>query len=471
MADEMAVAQKIERGRALRGEMPRASHAAVGAVDRDPIALLEASSEGRVERLVPLRYGRMLASPFAFYRGSAIIQAHDLATTPRTGLAVQICGDAHLSNFGGFATPERNFVFDINDFDETHPGPWEWDVKRLAASVVLAARHLGFEAEADAMVHGAVESYRTSIREFSEMTALDLWYQKTTFESLLERSTYDEGRRQIEKAIEKAAQRTHENLLPRMADKVNGRWVMRDTPPSLFHVQGRSTLLSAGDDWISIDVPAAARVLFENYLESLTPSQRHLLGKFEYQDVAFKVVGVGSVGTRCLAMLLSDLHDDPLFLQIKEANRSVLAGYLAPEFKTVSHEGQRIVTGQRLMQSAGDSFLGWGTGQLGRQYYVRQLRDMKFSAELELFDETLLGNYARLCAETLARAHARSGYVALEIGGYLGGKERFAEALVDYAKGYADQVEKDYAEFRRACRQGRLEARTDEDMAADFAAA
>ena len=243
--------KRIEIGQAIRDSVPRASHSSVGDAKRDPIKLLKANSSGRVERLIPLRYGRMLASPFAFYRGSAILQAHDLATTPHTGLTVQICGDAHLMNFGGFATPERNLVFDMNDFDETHPGPWEWDVKRLAASITVAARSLGFKsAAADKMVFNAVENYRTCMIEFSRMGALDLWYEMTTFDELLKRSKYEEGRKAIAKAMEKAQSRTQKSLLPKMASKVKGKWQFREDPPELFHHSGENSMFGTKDPMV-----------------------------------------------------------------------------------------------------------------------------------------------------------------------------------------------------------------------------
>ena len=250
-----ALKQRIESGRALRKNVPRASHTDVGNVKRDPIKLLKESSAGRVARLVPLRYGRMLTSPFAFYRGSAAIQAHDLATTPYSGLVHQICGDAHLMNFGGFATPERNLVFDMNDFDETHPGPWEWDVKRLAASIAVGARDMGFKASAtDEMVFNAVENYRIQMAEFARMSALDLWYEKLTFQNMFEQAKYESGRKQIVKVMANAERRTGASLLPKMAEQVNGKWQMRDAPPGLFHIHGNNTMLDAKDKAMHIDV-------------------------------------------------------------------------------------------------------------------------------------------------------------------------------------------------------------------------
>jgi len=472
MAENNTLEKRIKAGRALRVNVPRSSHGDVGNVTkRDPISLLEESSAGRVKRLVPLRYGRMLVSPFAFYRGSAIIQAHDLATTPHTGLVQPICGDAHLMNFGGFATPERNFVFDINDFDEAHPGPWEWDVKRLAASFVVGARHLGFEpAATDELVFNAIENYRIRMTDLASMGELDLWYEKMTFDYMLQNAKYEEGRKGIAKAIEKAQSRTQGSLLRKMAEKINGKWIMHDAPPDLFHIQGRSTLFEADEDWAQLDLQAALSNMLKNYLTTLSPSHRELLGRFQVQDVAFKVVGVGSVGTRCLALLMTDIHDQPLFLQVKQAVPSVLARYVPVGKSPFKHEGQRVVFGQRMMQSASDMFLGWngGSGATVRHFHIRQLRDMKFSAEVETLSELTFGRYAWLCCDILARAHARAGGLAPEISGYLGKSGQFAEALVSYANSYADQVERDFQAFRDACRSGRLAAQTEADFGADL---
>lgn len=465
------LAEKFSAGRALRKQTNRPSHKAIGHVDRDPVKLLDASSAGRVQRLVPLRYGRMLTSPFAFYRGSAIIQAHDLAGTPHTGLTQQICGDCHLMNFGGFATPERNLIFDINDFDETHPGPWEWDVKRLAASLTLAARHLDLKAaDADEAVFTAVKSYQRNMGSYAQTGALALWYERITLESLIADTPDKVARQTLTKSVSKAQGRTQENLLPKMGEKIDGRWVIRDTPPGLFHVHGNSTLFDKDDDWTQLGgwQPLAEHLLKE-YEQSLRPSHRQLLGNFNIQDLAFKVVGVGSVGTRCLALLMTDAQEQPLFLQIKQAVRSVLAPYVPQHKKTAfKHDGQRVVVGQRLMQASSDLFLGTSTGPSGRHFYFRQLRDMKISAEIEMFDVNLLRHYASLCGHVLARAHARAGGHAPQISAYLGKGDAFANALVVYARDYADQVHRDFETFRAACRTGRLLAQTEADFGADI---
>ena len=469
MADTNILEHAINQGKNLRNEVPRISHAAVGNIKRDPIKLLMESNKNRIERLVPLRYGRMLASPFAFYRGSACIQAHDLSTTPQTGLLQQICGDAHIMNFGGFATPERNLVFDINDFDETHIAPWEWDIKRLAASVTIAARELGFKRNAtDEMVFNAVEHYKKSIAEYAEMSALDIWYRKITFDEMLASSIYDEGRKQIEKLMKKAEQRTHVNLLPKMAEKRDGKWVLNDEPPETFHIQGRATLIAPNDKWMFTDQDKAINLVFGKYLKTLAPSHQLLLTRFKIQDMVFKVVGVGSVGTRCLALLLTDSHENPLFIQVKQALPSVLSPYIPKQKENDKQRGQQIVFGQRLMQSASDSFLGWAKGPLGYEFYFRQLRDMKISAEIELLTEQVFGRYAWLCCDILAHAHAKAGGLAAQMTGYLGNNTDFSEAIVRYANNYADVVESDYEKFRTACRNSVLKAQTDSDFKADL---
>lgn len=459
---------RMAHGKSRRQNVPRRAHEAIGNVDRDPIALLEESSKGRVERLVPLRYGRMIASPFTFYRGSAIIQAHDLAGTPNSGLIMQICGDCHLSNFGGFATPERALLFDVNDFDETSPGPWEWDLKRLAASFVVAARHLRHSAAAAAdLVFQVVTSYRNRMAEYAAMGILETWYNRITFERLLESTIDFDIQKRIRRAMERAAARTHESLLPKLTEHDGDRWRILDAPPAVFHVLGEHTLFDSDDDWLRVDDPAAmVEKGFNEYVSTLAPDRRHLLSHFKLHDIAFKVVGVGSVGTRCLTQLMIDTHGKPLFLQVKEASKSVVARcFKSP---AVSHEGRHVVEGQRLMQAASDLFLGWSKGPSGRHFYFRQLRDMKFSADIELMDANLLAAYGRVCGWVLARAHAKAGGMAAEISGYLGTSDRMAESMIAYSNAYADQVERDYDVFVKACRSGRLEARTDADMAADF---
>jgi uncharacterized protein (DUF2252 family) len=442
----------------------------VGNIDRDPVELLKISSAGRIEKLVPLRYGRMIQSPFAFFRGSAIIQAHDLAGTPSSGLHMQICGDCHLANFGGFATPERTLIFDVNDFDETSLGPWEWDLKRLVASFVVAARHLGHKrGVAEELVRRVVGSYQTHMAGYAQLSVLETWYDRISFERLLTEEVSPEASRRIQRGMEKAADRTSAALLPKMSHQVDGRWIIRDAPPVVFHGAGAASLLSAEDRWEGGgSTQEALDEAFESYVSTLAPDRRRLLSYFTGQDMAFKVVGVGSVGTRCLVYLMIDRNGKPLFLQIKEAVQSVIARYF--EAPRVAHEGQRVVDGQRLMQAASDMFLGWTKGPRGRHFYVRQLRDMKLSAQIELMDAELLGEYGALCGWVLARAHAKASGDAAAISAYIGTSDRLADAIVKYAEAYADQVERDYEVFVDACRSGALEARSEEDMEADFRA-
>jgi uncharacterized protein (DUF2252 family) len=469
----MNTVQSVEKrkaeGRAAREKVARKVHTEVGDVDRDPIALLESNSAGRVQRLVALRYGRMLASPFAFFRGSAIIQAHDLAGTPDSGMPIQICGDCHLVNFGGFATPERSLIFDVNDFDETAIGPWEWDLKRLVASVVVAGRHLGHGAAlAREFAYATAESYRRRIAEYAEMGALEVWYQKITFEDLL--NTYGEGeaRKRLKRGIEKAATRTHESMLSKLAEFNGTTWKIRDVPPGVFHIKGEQTLFDPEDDLFKIvNGHEAVKKVFDEYLSTLSSDRRELLAEFEYQDIAFKVVGVGSVGTRCMILLFVDHFDKPLFIQCKEASQSVIAQFYKSR-SHIKHQGQRVVDGQRRMQAASDPFLGWSTGPFGRHMYLRQLRDMKVSPEIEVFSAELLRQYGALCGWVLARAHAKAGGNAVQLAAYMGKNDQLSLALTDYAVAYADQVEKDFDVFQKACRVGKLDARTDADLAADF---
>ncbi|QGZ63920.1 DUF2252 domain-containing protein [Paraburkholderia acidisoli] len=463
-----SIAEREAAGRAARERARRSSHKETGDLKRDPLELLQKNSEGRVPNLVPLRYGRMIVSPFTFFRGSAVLQAHDLAHVPNTGMAMQICGDAHLLNFGAFATPERQLVFDLNDFDEVAPGPWEWDLKRLVASLVVAARNMRYSrGVAEELVMTAVNSYRDRTREYAEYGALDLWYDRITFDRMIETALTPEGRRLLRRGMDKAAGRTHESMLEKLAARDGERWTIRDAPPALFHMHGANTLFEPEDDWFALgDWKKLIEPMYADYLKTLAADRRELLEHFAMQDLVFKVVGVGSVGTRCLVMLLTDHHEKPLFLQVKEARASVVAQYYKSQ--KCKHEGARVVQGQRLLQAASDIFLGWTTGPSGRHFYVRQLRDMKLSVELELLDSTLLAGYARLCGWAMARAHAKSGNASIEIGAYIGKSDQFAEALVSYAFAYADQVERDYEAFVKAARKGEIVARGDEDMAADF---
>ncbi|MFM0752259.1 DUF2252 domain-containing protein [Paraburkholderia strydomiana] len=463
------IAEREARGRAAREKSKRSSHKTVGALDRDPTDLIKQSSEGRVQNLVPLRYGRMAVSPFTFFRGTANLQAHDLSQVHDSGLTMPICGDGHLMNFGGFATPERQLVFDLNDFDEVSVGPFEWDLKRLATSLVLAARHMRLSrGTAEHLVMTAVSEYRNRMAQYAQCGALELWYERITFDRMAETALSPERRRAVRRGMEKAASRTHESLFEKMAEHDGERWVIRDAPPALFHVLGSNTLFTAeeADELKGSHGHKILDGMWSEYMKTMSHDRRELLGQFSVQDIVFKVVGVGSVGTRCMAVLLVDPTGKPLFVQIKEARPSVIARYY--KSPPVKHQGERVVQGQRMLQAASDIFLGWATSSLGRHYYFRQLRDMKLSASIELFDSDLLDGYARLCGWAMARAHAKASGQAVEVSAYIGRGDQFAEALAAYAASYADQVERDYDVFVKACRSGVIEARSDEDMAADF---
>ncbi|MCW3481845.1 DUF2252 domain-containing protein [Neisseriaceae bacterium JH1-16] len=458
--------QFYAEGKALRTACPREAQAELPKTrHRDPIALLQESSAGRVPALVPVRYGRMLASPFAFFRGIALLQASDLAQTPSSGETVPACGDAHLMNFGFFASPERNLLFDINDFDETHPAPWEWDVKRLAVSLVLAARELGFsEPQAKKVVEDATLSYQVHMQKLAQMSTLDVWYRRLTLDDMASAAGNNDAlQRRVARVAERARNRTHDRLLPKITEIDNGERRLKDNPPMLFHVHEGGTLLPDDDHWLCTgDWQGLLEPMFKSYRSTLKEDRMALLDRFRATDLAFKVVGVGSVGTRCLVALMEDDYAQPLFLQIKEARPSVLERYTAKNKH--QHQGKRVVFGQRLMQAASDLFLGWTTGPTGRHFYVRQLRDMKISATLETFDLDALSAYGEACAWTLARAHAKAGGRSAQLAGYLGKGTKFAEAIARYALAYADQVEADYETFRGAVRAGKLPVETPEEL-------
>lgn len=459
---------RLKQGKDARKNCPRNTQASTGKMSRDPLPLIKASSEGRIKSLVELRYGRMLVSPFTFYRGNALLQAHDLAATPTMGLTSPICGDCHLMNFGGFATPERNLLFGVHDFDEVHPGPWEWDVKRLVASIVVAARDLRHgETIEETVCREVVSAYQETMLECAEQSSLETWYESIRYDDLRKQAN-KKTLEHIERAIEKAEGRSHAELLPKISERdAHGRLIIRDDLPEIFHLHKNTTLLDADDDWLRhSDWRPIYDAFMREYPGTLQADRRALFSRFHAQDMAFKVVGVGSVGTRCLVVLLTDDQEFPLFLQFKEARRSVLADYVKTK-STVRHNGQRVVEGQRLMQSASDLFLGWTTGPSGRHFYVRQLRDMKISAELETFDADTFAAYGRVCGRALARAHAKSSGQAAQISGYIGKSDALADALFKYAKSYATQNEQDFERFQQACRKGRLQARSEADFAAD----
>jgi uncharacterized protein (DUF2252 family) len=448
---EQSPDERFAAGKALRETLPRSAHATwKRPTDRqDPIALLQSSDPERLPELVPIRYGRMLQSPFVFYRGAAAVMAADLAHTPNTGLKVQACGDCHLMNFGGFATPERNVLFDINDFDETLPAPWEWDVKRLVASFVLAARSNGLSdgVGREAAV-ATTRNYRKRLREYARMAPLDLWYARVTAEDIAEMvpaPVQARLRARVEKAMSGSSA---EFDFPRLAGVVGGRTTIRDAPPLIFHPE----IARAPDFTKTLDDVFAA------YRDTMSDERRVLLDRYRVVDAAIKVVGVGSVGRRCWIALLMSAANDPLFLQFKEAVPSVLEPYAGASH--YAHHGQRVVVGQRLTQPASDLFLGWVTEPNGRQFYVRQLRDAKIKPLVETFDEELMILYGKICGWALARAHAKSADVA-GIAGYLGTGDQFDEAMGDFALAYADQAERDHAALKAAVRKGTVTATTD----------
>jgi uncharacterized protein (DUF2252 family) len=439
--------QRRERGRAARRVVPRGSHAEwAPAPDRpDPIALLEAQARDRIPDLIPIRYSRMMASPFAFMRGSAIVMANDLASTPKTGIQAQLCGDAHLLNFGAYASPERALLFDLNDFDETLAGPWEWDIKRLAASFVVAGRENGFDAtDCREAAQASVASYRQRIAEFSEMRELEVWYSRVSVEEV--RGLLSDARKatakKLGKSVRKARGRDSLQALSKLTRVVDGRRTIDDDPPLLVRIP-------EGDE-----IRAQIYAILEGYKRTLQEDRRYLLDRYRFVDAARKVVGVGSVGTRAYVVLLEGRDEyDPLFLQVKEAGASVLEGHVPSS--SYKHHGHRIVAGQRLMQAASDIFLGWLRGTEGRDFYSRQLKDMKGSANVEDMSPDELVLYAGLCGWTLARAHARSGD-RVQIAAYLGKSERFDGAVADFAEAYADQTEQDHAALCAAVKSGRV---------------
>ena len=439
--------QRYAAGKALRDRVPREQHGEWKAPRKrpDPVDLVTESSKGRIPELIPLRYGRMSVSPFTFYRGAALNMAADLAGTPQTGISVQVCGDCHLMNFGGFATPERREIFDINDFDETLPGPWEWDLKRLAASFALAARSNGFAAaDQRSAARACARSYRKWIAKYADMRALDVWYARIDMDAVLAAASDVESAARLRKRLTKtAAKSVPESDFPKLVEGSGGQFVIKDNPPLVYHDQ-RINLSSDRENLLGT---------FADYQKSLPDDRRALLDRYRIVDFAVKVVGVGSVGSFCGIVLLMAEDDDPLFLQVKEARASVLELYLGKS--AYPNGGQRVVVGQRLMQSASDIFLGWTAGQRGRQFYFRQLRDMKIKFLVESFNPVTMLDYAAMCGRTLARAHARSGDAAM-IAGYLGGKDVFDRAIARFAQSYADQSERDHAAFMSAIRKRRI---------------
>jgi uncharacterized protein (DUF2252 family) len=449
--------ERAAEGRAIRNRVPRSSQAGwePQTERRDLVDLLVESNAGRLEALVPIRFGRMSASPFAFYRGAAALMAADLAITPTSGIQVQACGDAHLMNFGGFATPERNVIFDINDLDETLPAPFEWDLKRLAASVVIAAQHLEFPASDTArLVTDLVREYRERMRDYAEMRALDVWYDKIDLQKYEDRTAdpvvMAAMRKRIAERIEvERRKQVPDHLYPKLVVHEGAQPRIKDVPPLIFHPT----------EEIAPGLATGYEDAVASYRESLAEHVRVLFDRFHLVDLALKVVGVGSVGTMCAVGLFMASDNDPLFLQVKEARASVLEPYAGAS--RYANHGQRVIEGQRLMQTASDVFLGWTRGKNGRHFYLRQLRDMKMSVILDDWDTGMLRQYARMCAHALSRAHARSGDAAM-IAGYMGSGQTFDDAITEFATEYSSQNRRDYRAFVRAIREGRILAKMDD---------
>jgi len=465
MSERVAAVERIPReervawAKAQRATTPLACHEAWDpASDRDPIALLEGQATTRVAELVPIRHGRMLASPFSYYRGAALPMAADLASTPTSGITVQLCGDAHMSNFGFFGSPERHLVFDLNDFDETSPGPWEWDVKRLVTSLEIAGRDNGYSTKQRAAItRRAARSYRENMRKFANQSALEVWYAHLDIDALLPefQALLDPKRTPaVWRAVAKA--RAHDSLdaFSKLAEIVDGQPRIVHNPPLIVPVEH---FVHSGDRKVAMTF---LEQLLSSYFDTLLPDRRYLIEQYEFVHFARKVVGVGSVGTEAwIALFLDHDHGSPLFLQIKEAQASVLEPFTAAsEF---ANHGQRVVSGQRLMQSASDIFLGWERVPrergIERDYYLRQLRDWKGSADVAGMTPEGMELWARMCGWTMARAHARSGD-RIGIASYLGKSDTFDNAVAQFAVTYADQNERDYAALRSAVDQGRLEA-------------
>lgn len=444
-----AIGERTAEGKSLRKQCSRRSHGIWNApADRtDPIELLIESSEGRVPELVPIRYGRMMASPFAFFRGAAAIMASDLSHTSSTGSALQICGDCHCLNFGGFATPERKVAFDINDFDETSVGPWEWDVKRLTPSLVLAGRANGFDAaDCREAAWRAARGYRLAMAEYASMPVLDAWYSMLELDAIIDESGDTAQAAFARKRLQKASDsHARDKEFAKLAYQAGDRPRIKDSPPLIYHPAG-----AEGEEFRK-----DAEVSLESYKATLPPERRILFERYALVDSAMKVVGVGSVGTRCGVALLMSGNGEALFLQFKEARRSVVERYAGAS--PYAHPGERVVRGQLLMQAASDIFLGWTTGPSGTHLFMRRLSDAKIKPMVETFSASTLKFYGEVCGRALARAHSRSGDAVL-LAGYLGQSDVFEDAMSEWGVAYADQTERDHAELVKAVRSSRLEA-------------
>ncbi len=445
--------ERYEMGKQLRKKCPRSSHSKwkAPANRHDPVELIIESNKDRIPKLIPLRHGRMARSPFTFYRGAALNMASDLSGTPVSGITVQACGDAHLCNFGGFATPERNVIFSINDLDETLPAPWEWDIKRLAASFVVACRNNNLSEDiAKETVLECARSYRENMKVFSEMKTMELWHYSLGSDQLTSKLKDPELKRRGMKRLEKERSRSiAEEIFPQIVQGSGESRIIQDQLPSIFHWEGRSPG----------NISPEAREAFSLYSKGLPPGINHLLSRYELKDVVIKVVGVGSVGTACWVALLMTGDGDPLFIQAKEARRSVLEAYAGKS--VYPNNGQRIVYGYRLMQPYSDPFLGWTEIQGGRHYFFRQLRDIKISMKVETFGKAEMPKYADWCGQALALSHARSGDAAM-LSGYMGTSDTIDQSLAEFSLAYADQNEKDHALFMKAIKSGRIEAEFEE---------
>lgn len=451
-SSDLPVAARMAVGKALRQKVKRSAQGEYSpSANRNPIAVLEAQSKTRLPDLVPLRYARMLASPFAFIRGAAAVMMQDIAPAPTSGIQVQACGDMHLNNFGVFASAERNLIFGINDFDETYPAPWEWDLKRLAASAVVAGRFLGGDRHlGEAAVRSIVQSYRQHLQDYAQMGYLDLWYANIT-EAVMLQKLPDELRERAAQILTKARKQTHLQVLHKTTELIDQQHHLIESPPLVVRTQTTPN---------GKPIIAAIEELMRDYVASLSAERRFLISRYRLLDVARKVVGVGSVGTRCWILYLEGVDtEDPLFLQVKEAQVSVLAPYsnVQDSYRLPdAHQGHRVVIGQRLIQGAPDIFLGWGEMD-GVHYYIRQLRDIKGGIKLEpgRFRAKSLPDYCGLCGWALALAHAKSSDAAV-LAGYMGTSEALDDAMVKFAQAYADQTEQDFEQLTAAAKQGRI---------------
>jgi uncharacterized protein (DUF2252 family) len=448
-----SLASRIETGKEARRKTPRDRLAVCKIGKRDPLALLDASNAGRVPELIPIRYGRMLANPFAFYRGAAPLMAHDLSKLPHSDVTVQLGGDAHLANFGLFASPERRILFGPNDFDETLPGPFDWDLRRLATSFVIAARERGFSiGDQRKVVRRLCETFRQRMSDFSEMDTLDVWYYQFKASDMLAIADTETERKREQAIVDKARLQSSRSLMTRQTQRVNGKLRIVDVPPLVYHIPTANAHERKQYD-------AMIRRFFADYRLSLPDDRRALFDRYELVDVAVRVVGIGSVGTRCYEALFIADGDSPLFLQLKEARASVLEDYL-PRSRYANH-GQRVVNGQRLLQSASDIFLGWSSmHHTGNDFYVRQLRDMKGAFDFSAFDVEDLAEYAVSCGTALAHSMAKAADAA-PIVGYIGKSAAFGRAIEDFAMAYADQNESDWAALKAAVKTGRVHAVTE----------